>query len=302
MGAGILSREGSVDRMPDYTFDHVGLLAGNGGLARKCEWFYRALLGMQSMVPFGETPEEDFCMLSDGAAPEHACLEIIGQVFEERERGFHALHGPGLDHLSFDTEDVDRAYESLSAAGVAIPIPPYSFLHTRLMCCKDPAGNDVKITQGEPRMKSGPGEAGSHAVNARLDHVGILVNSSEEARIMERFYTQNFGMRAVLRSAPGQERMDWVYLKDTSGTNSIFLQIIDGAFFDHERAFLDAHGAGLDHLCFHVEDADATRQVLQARGVKIEYEGMKPGSQRMFIARDPAGLMVQFIQASVEIV
>jgi len=286
--------------MPRTTFDHVGLLAGTTALARKCGRFYSELLGLQSVVPFGDTDKDDFCLLSDGMAAEKASLELIGQVFEERERTFYDLHGPGLDHLSFDTDDLDGAFESLSAAGVEIPIPPYSFLNTRLMCCKDPAGNDVKITQGAARAHTEVGDAKSKGLNAGLDHIGILVEDSEKAQEIEHFYKNNFGMRVRLRSDPRQGCMAWVTLEDCTCANSFFLQILGGAFLEHERAFLDSHGDGMHHLCFHVEDIDASRQVLRDRGIKSEIKTMEFGSRRMFFVRDPAGVMVQFIQAPGE--
>jgi len=282
--------------MSKFEFDHVSLLTGTSELARECERFYCEMLGLKIAVPAGKNPEEDFSLLSDGTSGDRASFEIIGQIYEERERKFFDLHGPGLDHLFFETEVVDRSYESLSAAGVQFQVLPYTFLGTRIACCKDPIGTDIKITQHAPSTKTEAIEAKSKGVNARLNHVGILIDDAEKAQETELFYREHFGMREIMRGDPNQEGMNWVYLEDFTGANPFWLEVVGDVFFEQERAFLDNHGFGMDHLSFTVEDANTSFEVLRDRGVKIEIEPLDYDVVRMFYVRDPAGAMIQLIQ------
>ena len=157
-------------------------------------------------------------------------------------------------------------------------------------------GTDIKITQLVPRTKTGSGEAKSNGVKARLSHIGILIDGAEKAQETERFYSDNFGMREIMRGDPNQEGMNWVYLEDFTGANPFWLQVVGDVFFEQERAFLDKHGFGMDHLCLFVDDANASCEYLRDSGVKIEIETLDYGSLRMFYVRDPAGVMIQLIQ------
>jgi catechol 2,3-dioxygenase-like lactoylglutathione lyase family enzyme len=282
--------------MSEFSFHHVSLLTGQRELARECEKFYCEILGLEVVVPAGESAMEDYSFLSDSTSLDRAPLEIIGEVYEEREREFLEAHGPGLDHICFTTDDLDRAYESLSAAGVHFHIPPYSFQQSRLAWCKDPIGTEVEIAQHLYEGKPELGEVEKQGVNARLSHVGILIDGAELARETENFYADHFGMREIMRGDPNQEGMNWVYLEDPSATNPFWLEVVGDVFFDEEKAFLEKHGPSMDHLCMFVDDANAAYGWLKEQGLKIEIEPLDYGTLRMFYVRDPAGVMIQLIQ------
>lgn len=282
--------------MAEYEFHHVSLLTGSSELARECEKFYREMLGLKIVVPAGESAMEDYSFLTDSTSVDRAPLEIIGELYEDRERKFLEAHGPGLDHICFTTDDLDQAYESLSLAGVRFHIPPYSFQQSRLAWCKDPIGTEVEIAQHLYEGKSELGEAQYVGVNARLSHVGILIDGAELARETETFYADHFGMREIMRGDPNQEGMNWVYLEDASGTNPFWLEVVGDVFFEEEKAFLEKHGPSMDHLCLFVDDANAAYSWLKDQGVKIEIEPLDYDVLRMFYVRDPAGVMIQLIQ------
>ena len=281
--------------MSKYEFHHVSLLTGTKELRSACESFYCEMLGLKIDIPAGKSSEDDYSFLSDSSG-QIAPFEIIGAVYEERERDFLDVHGPGLDHICFVTDDLVRAYESLSAAGVQFHVPPYKFHDSRLAWCKDPIGTEVEIAQFHPDLKSELGETKTGGINARLSHVGILIKGSEKARETERFYSENFGMREIMRGDPNQEGMNWVYLEDFTGTNPFWLEVVGDVFFEQEKSFLEKHGFGMDHLCLFVDDANAASEYLRDQGVKIEIEPLDYDVVRMFYVRDPAGVMIQLIQ------
>lgn len=287
---------GKAGSMSDFVFHHVSLLTGSSELARACENFYCEMLGLRVAVPPGESAMEDYSFLADSTAVDRAPLEIIGDLYEARESKFLEAHGPGLDHICFTTDDLDRAYDSLSADGVQFHIPPYTFQNVRLAWCRDPIGIEVEITQhlSEPEVEFG--ESPDHPVSARLSHVGILIDGAELARETEKFYTNHFGMREIMRGDPNQEGMNWVYLEDSSGINPFWLEVVGDVFFEEERAFLEKHGPSMDHLCLFIDDSEAAYEWLKKQRVKIEIEPLDYGNLRMFYVRDPAGVMIQLIQ------
>jgi catechol 2,3-dioxygenase-like lactoylglutathione lyase family enzyme len=282
--------------MAGYEFHHVSLLTGKRELAKECEKFYCEMLGLRVVVPAGESAMEDYSFLGDSSSVDRAPLEIIGEVYEKRERKFLDAHGPGLDHICFNTDDLEQAYDSLSAAGVNFHIPPYTFQNVRLAWCKDPIGTEVEITQYLLDDEVEIVEAQPHPVNARISHVGILIDGADLARETEKFYTDHFGVREIMRGDPSQEGMNWVYLEDSSGTNPFWLEVVGDVFFEEEKAFLEKHGPSMDHLCLFIDDADTAYGWLKEQGVKIEIEPLDYGTLRMFYIRDPAGVMIQLIQ------
>jgi catechol 2,3-dioxygenase-like lactoylglutathione lyase family enzyme len=254
------------------------------------------MLGLKVVVPAGESAMEDYSFLGDSTSPDRAPLEIMGDLYEARESKFLDRHGPGLDHICFTTDDLDQAYDTLSAAGVQFHIPPYTIQNVRLAWCKDPIGSEVEIMQYlfDPEVELG--DSDDHPVGARLSHVGILIDGAALARETEKFYTDHFGMREIMRGDPNQEGMNWVYLEDASGTNPFWLEVVGDVFFDEERAFLEKHGPSLDHLCLLIDDSEAAYDWLKTQSVKIEIEPLDYGTLRMFYVRDPAGVMIQLIQ------
>jgi catechol 2,3-dioxygenase-like lactoylglutathione lyase family enzyme len=282
--------------MPDFEFHHVSLLTGQRELARQCEKYYCDMLGLRVVKPASESAMEDFAFLTDQSLVGRAPLEIIGDIYEERERVFLEKHGPGLDHICFTTDDLDLAYESLSAAGVDFHIPPYTFQNVRLAWCRDPIGTEVEISQYVHKVAPKLEGPQPHPVNGRISHVGILIDGAELARETEKFYTDHFGVREIMRGDPNQEGMNWVYLEDASGSNPFWLEVVGDVFFDEEKAFLEKHGPSMDHLCFLIDDSQAAYSWLKEQEVKIEIEPLDYGNLRMFYVRDPAGVMIQLIQ------
>lgn len=282
--------------MHDFEFHHVSLLTGSTKLARECEKFYCEMLGLRIVLPAGESAMEDYSFLTDSTAVDRAPLEIIGEIYEDREAKFLGARGPGLDHICFTTDDLDQAYKSLSSAGVQFHIPPYSFQQSRLAWCKDPIGTEVEIAQHLYEGKPELGEVEEQGINARLSHVGILIDGAELARETETFYADHFGMREIMRGDPNQEGMNWVYLEDPSGSNPFWLEVVGDVFFEEEKAFLEKHGPSMDHLCLFVDDANAAYDWLKEQGLKIEIEPLDYGTLRMFYVRDPGGVMIQLIQ------
>lgn len=227
-------------------------------------------------------------------------LEIIGDAWEQREREFLRRHGPGIDHIAFAVEETDLVVRHLEALGVDFHIPPYDFLGSRIAWCKDPSGVEVEIMQIiDPDLARTNAQRGE-TDEPQFNHAGILTGSRDLARETEDFYQLYFGMRPIHRGDPSDPSQDWVYLKDSSGANSLWLEVVGPALWEDEHQFLREHGPGLDHLCFIVEEIEEFHQSLGGGGVADLQEIMEYGGMQMFYLHDPLGNSIQVIEMEGE--
>jgi lactoylglutathione lyase len=104
--------------------------------------FYRDLLGFEETF---RTPREGI--------PEHVELRLNGFTLglgtveaAKRVHGIDAVPGSPAMVLVIWTDDVDRAYEDLAAAGAPTLLPPHdSSANNRNALLRDPDGNLVEI-------------------------------------------------------------------------------------------------------------------------------------------------------------
>ncbi len=82
----------------------------------------------------------------------------------------------------------------------------------------------------------------------RLDHVAILVRSTDEAL---RFYEDRLGLRVQSSEEIDSPRARLTYLE----TGNAYLQLVEPLDpASPLAAWLDEHGEGLHHICFGVDD------------------------------------------------
>jgi glyoxylase I family protein len=134
----------------DYYMNHISILCND---LAEMERFYISHFGMKNVFDY----QRLFILVADPVfvadeTREAVTLEIMGPEWEgEREQTFLAEHGPGLDHICFVVDDVDIAYEDLTAKGVEFHIPPEDSGTNRLAFFKDPNGVDVELMMSIPR-------------------------------------------------------------------------------------------------------------------------------------------------------
>jgi catechol 2,3-dioxygenase-like lactoylglutathione lyase family enzyme len=153
---------------------HVGL--GAGDLSRQAE-FYTDKWGLEAIDEHGSE------MFLRAEGPDHHVL---------------SLHGgePGLHHVALEVasaEDVDRAFDELSALGVEIVTPPTTELEpgvARAVRFKDPDGNTVELVAGVDEVHDayGPREAKPYGLNH-------LVYNCADRDVMEGFYRDTLGFK-----------------------------------------------------------------------------------------------------------
>lgn len=135
----------------DYRLHHISIVCQD---VLELEHFYVENFGMQLIH---ENRKEGYIFLGDpeliaDKTREVPSLELMGPPgLMEREQAFLARHGPGIDHLCFDVDDVDEAYEDLVAKGVKFELEPLDYEGNRIAFFKDPNGVDIEIMLPIPR-------------------------------------------------------------------------------------------------------------------------------------------------------
>jgi len=129
--------------------DHVSILTGSRELAAATQRFYRDRLEMTVARQGDPTNREtDWVNLEDATGTNAFHLEVIGETISETERRFLERHGPGMDHVCFDVEDVEAHCDQLRKKGLAIAIPLTDYYGVRFFYLRDPIGFLVQVRQG----------------------------------------------------------------------------------------------------------------------------------------------------------
>jgi glyoxylase I family protein len=135
----------------DYRLHHISIVCRD---ISELERFYVENIGLQLIH---ENRKEGYIFLGDpeliaDKTREVPSLELMGPPgLLEREQEFLAKHGPGIDHLCFDVDDVDEAYEDLVSKGVSFDLKPMDYEGNRIAFFKDPNGVDIEIMLPIPR-------------------------------------------------------------------------------------------------------------------------------------------------------
>ena len=100
-----------------------------------------------------------------------------------------------------------------------------------------------------------------------IDHVGIVVGSLDRAAA---YYTATFGLRPVNgRIVDPLQDVELQFLEDDGGTR---LELIRPLSADSPAARALSQGGGLNHICYRVENLEASVEALVANGAKVVRE------------------------------
>jgi catechol 2,3-dioxygenase-like lactoylglutathione lyase family enzyme len=129
-------------------------------------------------------------------------------------------------------------------------------------------------------------------------HVCMLTGSREMADSCLWFYRINFGM--ALAYSGVSETNDFIFLADNVNLGMPSFEIIGKTAEGREVVYLEEHGAGLDHICFVVDDIQYFYKKLVSDGV--EFHVLPYEFQGSWIAwcKDPAGVDVELLEINVD--
>jgi len=135
----------------NYKLHHISILCND---ILPVEQFYVETLGMHTVL---EARDDGYIFLVDSlvVGDETATspsVEIMGPPgIEPREAAFLEKYGPSIDHLCFTVEDVDAAFEALSAQDIKFDLEPMEYAGSKIAYFKDPNGIDIEIMLPVPR-------------------------------------------------------------------------------------------------------------------------------------------------------
>ena len=115
----------------------------------------------------------------------------------------------------------------------------------------------------------------------RLDHVAVAVKDTDAAL---RYFRDRLGLRVGAVDEPPEVPVRLTYL-DLGNT---WLQLVEPIDPAHPlAAWLDAHGDGLHHLCFGVDDVERELRRIGPSGVPVPPLASGRGRPAGFAADDP---------------
>jgi methylmalonyl-CoA/ethylmalonyl-CoA epimerase len=111
----------------------------------------------------------------------------------------------------------------------------------------------------------------------RLDHVAVLVHSTEQAL---RFYSDRLGLDVASSEEIDSPHVRLTYLD----LGNAYLQLVEPLDGESPLAgWLDEHGEGLHHICFGVDDVPAAAAALSDPGADVTL-GSGRGRVSAFVA------------------
>ncbi|MFF0494662.1 methylmalonyl-CoA epimerase [Nocardia sp. NPDC004068] len=132
-----------------------------------------------------------------------------------------------------------------------------------------------------------------------VDHVGIAVPDLDTAVT---WYSEHLGMVETHREVnEGQGVHEAMLSLPGAGDDSTALQLLAPLNADSTIAkFIDRNGPGLQQLAYRVTDIDAVATFLRGRGLRLLYEGPRPGtagSRINFVhPKDAGGVLIELVE------
>ncbi len=180
------------------------------------------------------------------------------EVMPEREPG-----SDRLNHVAFETDDVEGLLRALKARGVAVPATlGWSRVGERSFTINDPDGHVLEFLQ-YPSEHGSKREAGkpAEAISTTMKHVGVLVGALEPALV---FYRDVLGFSETWRGSRDGVVLNWVNMKVPDGTDYVEFMLYRDLPEPTKRG--TAH-----HMCLEVSDIEAAKATLAERATRSGY-------------------------------
>lgn len=188
---------------------------------------------------------------------------------DELGRAFFQQHGENLDHLGFETDNIEEELERLQKAGMKytkndIADTPEGLVIT--VPAEDATGFTVKLIQPKPQSFQFDKAQCSNPNVLGLQHIGVAVKDMEYTikRFKELFglaaedlrEDQHYGTQKDMMINTGNDRL-WLHLVQTDDPENRVFQ------------FRRVHGENLEHLAIEVDDIRKAVKQVQAADVPL---------------------------------
>ncbi len=249
--AGVASGQAVPHRPRILGISHFAIFAHDFDKSRK---FYGQFLGFDEVFPLKNpdgTPSMTFFKVND-----HQYIELFPERTPNSDR---------LNHISFETDDIEALRTYLAARGVEVPakLTP-GRIGNLAFNITDPAGHTVEMVQYMPTgqtMQNFGRHMSPNAVSHQMKHVGIIVTDLDPEY---RFYTDVLGFKETWRGSSNGTVLSWVNLKAPDSDDYVELMLNKPEPEPTMRG--SAH-----HLCLFVPDVPATVAGLKSSPFLAEY-------------------------------
>ena len=219
---------------------------------------------------------------------------------ESRVNRFLRSQGEGLEHLAFETDDIEADVARLRELGV--PIFQDTIFNAAdgfeaFVYPGDAIGFTVELIQ--PHTSSWNFNASNLTNNnvGGLQHIGVAVGDVRKAA--ERL-EMLFGLVADdLRT--DQHHGDQLDMKVDMGNDRLWLHLVQPTVQNHRvSTFLNQYGEGLEHLCIEVADIRKAVYLPKTAGFALEqskiYLDRPDGFEAFLEAKDTYGVTIELIE------
>ena len=228
---------GAAERPPLVGVSHIAFHVSDVPKARA---FYGGLLGYEE--------------IAGKPAPDGRLrFRINGRQYAEIVPGLVAGSDDRLDHVAFETTDLDALRAYLDEKGLKFRAPAVEAGQRGLLVI-DPDGHSVEFVQGVPSAR--PSVAGARRISARLLHVGLTVRDQDTA---DRFYKDVLGFSEIWRGGRDDTHTDWINMKVPDGTDYLEYMLVGEGPVDRVRL------GSLHHMALLVPDIQGALETVRAR-------------------------------------
>jgi methylmalonyl-CoA/ethylmalonyl-CoA epimerase len=245
---------------------HIGLVCESLDETVKT---YEKLFGLKA-VDFRNNQGKGFQLDARIMFPNECWLHLVQNWNpDSRVNKFLKKHGECLEHLCFETDDIEKDVNHLRKMGV--PLYQDTIFNAAdgfeaFVYPDDAIGFTVELIQ--PHAASWKFEADrlSNPNILGLQHIGVAVNNVAAAvQKIEKLFgmkasglrtDQHYGTQRDIMIEPGNDRL-WLHLVESTDPENRVTQ------------FMQKHGEGLEHLCIEFDDIRQAVKQVQAAGVKL---------------------------------
>ena len=251
VSAGVASAQAAPARPKILGLSHFAIFAHDFDKSRK---FYGKFLGYDEVFPLKNldgSASMTFFKIND-----HQYIELFPEKAPATDR---------LNHISFETDDIEALRLYLASKGVKVPsaLKP-GRIGNLAFNITDPAGHTVELVQymptGQTVLNYGK-HMSANAISKHLTHVGIIVTDLDPEY---RFYTEVLGFKETWRGSSTGTVLSWINLKAPDSDDYVEFMLFKPEPEATKRG--TAH-----HLCLVVADVAATAAKLKTSPEMKDY-------------------------------
>ena len=251
LSASVLFAQATPERPPIVGLSHFAIYAHDFDKSKK---FYSEFFGFDEVFPLKNPDGTTF--MTFYKINDHQYIELYPEKTPNSDR---------LNHISFETTDIEALRLYLASKGVKVPSQPkLGRIGNLSFNVTDPAGHSVEMVQYMPNGMTVQ-DYGKHlspnAISNHMRHVGITVSDLEPEY---KFYTEILGFKETWRGSSTGTVLSWVNLKAPDSDDYVELMLNKPEPEPTKRG--TAH-----HLCLIVADVPASVAKLKSSPYMSEY-------------------------------